>query len=140
MTGYCWCEGGFDRGGGAHTHNFICFHPPHPASGVRVDARASRPRHHKTKKMASHIRPPSSPRIMSAAVKLGRSSSRMSSVSRGSSDEEQTKTAVKVGTFPLPPNWPANHGTPSFPFQPPISFLVLSKFSLAVNAVLSFQD
>lgn len=43
----------------------------------------------------------SSPRIMSqpgpAAAKLARSSSRMSSASRDSSDEDQGKTAVRVG-------------------------------------------
>jgi len=138
MTGYCWCEGGFDRGGGAHTHNFICFHPP-SCERCACGRSGLQAQHHKTKKMASHIRPPSSPRIMSAAVKLGRSSSRMSSVSRGSSDEEQTKTAVKVGICPPSPlAHQSRH--PSSLFQPPISFLVLSKFSLAVNAVLSFQD
>jgi len=51
--------------------------------------------------MPSHPKPPNSPRIMSqanmAGVKMGRSSSRMSTVSRGSSEEDQSKTAVRVG-------------------------------------------
>ena len=58
-------------------------------------------------RMASHTLLPSSPshhhRMMSqvanpATTKLARSSSRMSSASRGSSDEDQSKTAVRVGT------------------------------------------
>ena len=93
MTGYRWCVKQ------AHApHNFICSPPSCWCACGRsgLQAQASQ-----NKKMPSHTKPPSSPRIMSqaAAVKLGRSSSRMSSVSRGSSDEEQTKTAVKVGTF-----------------------------------------
>jgi len=59
-------------------------------------------------RMASHTLPVSSSpsphhRMMSqvanpTATKLGRSSSRMSSASRGSSEEDQSKTAVRVGT------------------------------------------
>jgi Kinesin motor domain len=86
-----------------------------------VRARASHARtsykHHNTNaKMTSpNPKSPSSPRFMSQASpagKVARSSSRMSSISRVSSDEDPNKTAVKVGmitNFPLFSNFHTLH-------------------------------